>query len=135
MSVLQRVRMPSLDGATGWVKSGPLGPAELRGHVVLVNFWTLRVSTGYAGSRTCARGRGPIATTGCSSWDSTRQSSHSSTTSTAGRGDAPHRLPVAQDNDYAGRSAFANHYWPPLYFVDADGVIRDKRFGDGRLVT
>jgi hypothetical protein len=43
--------------------------------------------------------------------------------------------PVAQDNDYAGRSAFANHYWPPLYFVDADGVIRDKRFGDGRLVT
>jgi hypothetical protein len=42
MSVFQRVRMPSLDGATGWVKSGPLGPAELRGHVVLVNFWTLR---------------------------------------------------------------------------------------------
>jgi hypothetical protein len=33
--------MPSLDGATGWVKSDPLGPAELRGHVVLVNFWTL----------------------------------------------------------------------------------------------
>jgi len=33
--------MPSLDGATGWVKSDSLGPAELRGHVVLVNFWTL----------------------------------------------------------------------------------------------
>src|SRR4051794_40788160 len=41
MSVFQRVRMPSLDGATGWVKSDPLGRAELRGHVVLVNFWTL----------------------------------------------------------------------------------------------
>ena len=41
MSVLRRVRMPSLDGATGWVKSDQLGPAELRGHVVLVNFWTL----------------------------------------------------------------------------------------------
>ena len=40
MSVFQRVHMPSLDGATGWVKSDPLGPAELRGHVVLVNFWT-----------------------------------------------------------------------------------------------
>jgi hypothetical protein len=38
MSVFQRVHMPSLDGATGWVKSDPLGPAELRGHVVLVNF-------------------------------------------------------------------------------------------------
>jgi hypothetical protein len=41
MSVFQRVRMPSLDGATGSVKSDPPGPAELRGHVVLVNFWTL----------------------------------------------------------------------------------------------
>ena len=33
--------MPSLGGATGWVNSEPLSPAELRGHVVLVNFWTL----------------------------------------------------------------------------------------------
>src|SRR4051812_27582666 len=33
MSVFQRVHMPSLGGATGWVKSDPLGPAELRGHV------------------------------------------------------------------------------------------------------
>jgi hypothetical protein len=41
MSVFQCVHMPSLDGATGWVKSDPLGPAELRGHVVLLNFWTL----------------------------------------------------------------------------------------------
>ena len=32
MSVFQRVRMPSLDGATGWVKSDPLGPAELIFH-------------------------------------------------------------------------------------------------------
>src|SRR3954465_2225746 len=33
--------MPTLGRATEWVKSDPLGPAELRGHVVLVNFWTL----------------------------------------------------------------------------------------------
>ena len=41
MSVFQRVHMPSLDGATGWVKSDPPGAAGLRGHVVLVNLWTL----------------------------------------------------------------------------------------------
>jgi hypothetical protein len=29
-------------------------------------------------------------------------------------------------------SAFANHYWPALYFVDADGMIRDHHFGEGR---
>ena len=33
--------MPSLDGATGWVNSEPLDLAELRGRVVLVDFWTL----------------------------------------------------------------------------------------------
>jgi hypothetical protein len=33
--------MPTFGGATEWVESDPLGPAELRGHVVLVNFWTL----------------------------------------------------------------------------------------------
>ena len=36
-----RVHMPALDGATGWLQSEPLGPAELRGHVVLVDLWTL----------------------------------------------------------------------------------------------
>jgi hypothetical protein len=38
VSVYQRVHMPSLDGASEWLNSEPLGPAELRGHVVLVNF-------------------------------------------------------------------------------------------------
>jgi hypothetical protein len=40
--------------------------------------------------------------------------------------------PVAVDNDYEIWSAFANHYWPALYFVDADGNIRDHHFGEGR---
>jgi hypothetical protein len=40
--------------------------------------------------------------------------------------------PVAVDNDYEIWSAFANHYWPALYFVDAEGMIRDQHFGEGR---
>jgi hypothetical protein len=39
--VFAHVWMPSLGGATGWLDSEPLGPAELRGHVVVVDFWTL----------------------------------------------------------------------------------------------
>ena len=41
MSLFGRVRMPSLGGATAWLNSEPLGPDELRGRVVLFNFWTL----------------------------------------------------------------------------------------------
>jgi hypothetical protein len=40
--------------------------------------------------------------------------------------------PVAVDNDYAVWNAFDNHYWPALYFVDTDGVLRDAHFGEGR---
>jgi hypothetical protein len=40
--------------------------------------------------------------------------------------------PVAVDNGYGLSNAFANRYWPALYFVDAVGVIRDHQFGEGR---
>ena len=39
--------------------------------------------------------------------------------------------PVAVDNDYGIWTAFDNHYWPALYFVDAHGQIRHHRFGEG----
>jgi hypothetical protein len=39
---------------------------------------------------------------------------------------------VAVDNDYEIWTAFDNHYWPALYFVDADGITRAHHFGEGR---
>src|SRR5438477_5864653 len=41
------------------------------------------------------------------------------------------KYPVAIDNDYAVWSAFDNHYWPALYFADAQGRIRHHHFGEG----
>jgi thiol-disulfide isomerase/thioredoxin len=135
MAVFQRVHMPSLRGATGWLNSEPLDPAALRGHAVLVNFWTLT----------------------CINW--LRQEPYVRAWSQAYRDDGlivigvhtpefsfEHDLdlvrratneraigyPVALDNDYEVWSAFDNHYWPALYFVDRDGVIRDQHFGEGR---
>ena len=39
--MFERLHMPPFAGAAEWLGSEPLGPAALRGHVVLVNFWTL----------------------------------------------------------------------------------------------
>lgn len=39
--------------------------------------------------------------------------------------------PVVQDNDYATWQAYANHYWPAKYLVDKDGKIRYTHFGEG----
>ncbi len=41
MTVFEHVHLPSLSGAADWINSKPLEPEDLRGHVVLVNFWTL----------------------------------------------------------------------------------------------
>ena len=41
------------------------------------------------------------------------------------------RYPIAVDNDYALWQAFANQYWPALYFVDVQGRIRHHHFGEG----
>jgi hypothetical protein len=40
--------------------------------------------------------------------------------------------PIAIDSDYAIWRAFDNHYWPALYFVDAQGQIRHHHFGEGQ---
>jgi thiol-disulfide isomerase/thioredoxin len=133
--VFGRVHIPSLDGATEWLNSEPLGPADLRGQVVLVNFWTLT----------------------CINW--LRQEPYVRAWSRAYRNDGlivigvhtpefsfeheidrvqqaiKHReidYPVAVDNDYDVWNAFDNRYWPALYFIDAEGVILDQHFGEGR---
>lgn len=131
----ERLHMPPLLGAAEWLNSEPLGPAKLHGHVVLVNFWTLT----------------------CINW--LRQEPYVRAWSRAYRDDGlvvigvhtpefsfEHEIadvqhavkereidyPVAVDNEYAIWSAFDNHYWPALYFIDADGIIRDHHFGEGR---
>jgi thiol-disulfide isomerase/thioredoxin len=127
-------RMPSLDQATRWLNSPPLIPADLRGKVVLVNFWTYT----------------------CINWLRTLPYVRAWADKYHDQGlvligvhtpefDVEHDLdnvqqavtdlqihyPVAVDNDYAIWEAFANHYWPALYFVDAQGQIRHHHFGEG----
>ena len=41
------------------------------------------------------------------------------------------RYPVAQDNDYATWNAYGNQYWPAKYLVDATGAVRYAHFGEG----
>ncbi|MFI5611755.1 hypothetical protein [Amycolatopsis sp. NPDC051903] len=134
MSVSARVNMPALGGGE-WLNSRPLGHAELAGHVVVVNFWTLTCINWLrqdpyvrAWSR-AYRDDGLIVVGVHTPEFSFEHELHRVRQATIERGvDYPVRL----DNDYVIWSAFHNHYWPALYFVDADGVIRDHHFGEGR---
>jgi Thioredoxin like C-terminal domain/Redoxin len=127
--------MPRLDGATGWLNSEPLGPAELRGHVVLVNFWTLTCinwlrQEPYVRAWSHAyRDDGLIVVGAHTPEFSFERDIEAVRRATGERGID---YPVALDNDYAIWTAFDNHYWPALYFIDAEGVIRGQQFGEGR---
>ena len=41
------------------------------------------------------------------------------------------RYPVAQDNEYGTWDAYANQYWPAKYLIDARGRVRYRHFGEG----
>jgi thiol-disulfide isomerase/thioredoxin len=135
MSVFQRTHMPSLDGATEWLNSEPLDPAELRGRVVLVNFWTwtcinwLRQEP-FVRAWSQAYQDDGLVVIGVH----TPEFSFEHDIDGVRRATTERRIgyPVAVDNDYEVWSAFANHFWPALYFVDQEGLIRDHHFGEGR---
>ena len=127
-------RLPSLDGATEWLNSPPLTTAELRGKVVLVSFWTytcinwlrqLPYVRAWAGKYS---GHGLVVI-----GVHTPEFGFEHDLGNVRRAVQDMRVdyPVAIDNDYAVWSAFANHYWPALYFADAQGHIRHHHFGEG----
>jgi len=135
MSVFSRVHMPSLDGATGWVGSEPLGLDDLRGRVVLVNFWTLTCinwlrQEPYVRAWSRAYRDDGLIVIGVHTPEFTFEHDIELVRKAVEVRDIDY--PVAQDNDYGVWTAFANHYWPALYFVDREGVIRDEHFGEGR---
>jgi hypothetical protein len=135
MAVFERLHMPPLDGATEWLGSEPLGPAELRGHVVLVNFWTLTCinwlrQEPYVRAWSRAYRDDGLIVIGVHTPEFSFE--HEVDGVQRATVDREIHYPVAVDNDYAIWNAFANHYWPALYFIDQDGTIRDSHFGEGR---
>jgi len=125
---------PSLDGATTWLNGAPQTMANLRGKVVLVDFWTYSCincahtlphvrgwaekyrdqglvvigvhAPEYAFERNVGNVRRALGTFGIT-------------------------YPVAVDNDFRIWRAFRNNYWPAHYFIDAEGRIRRVHVGEG----
>jgi hypothetical protein len=135
MTLFGPTHMPPIGGATEWLNSEPLGLAELRGHVVLVNFWTLTCinwlrQEPYVRAWSRAYRDDGLVVIGIHTPEFTFE--HGIDGIRRAIAEREIDYPVAVDNDYTIWSAFANHYWPALYFVDADGIIQDHHFGEGR---
>ena len=126
--------LPGFDGATGWLNSPPLTPEGLRGRVVLVDFWTYTCinwlrTLPYVRAWAHKYQDHGLVVVGVHTPEFDFE--HDLDNVRREVKDLRVDFPVVVDNDYAIWTAFANHYWPALYFVDAQGQIRHHRFGEG----
>ena len=126
--------LPDFDGATGWLNSSPLTPAQLRGRVVLVDFWTytcinwLRTLAFVRAWAAKYRDLGLVVIgVHTPEFPFEREVENVREAVEAMRVE----YPIATDSDYGVWSAFANRYWPAVYLADAEGRIRYHHFGEG----
>ena len=126
--------MPSLEGATGWINTKPLTTADLRGKVVLVEFWTYtcinwRRTLPYVRAWAERYRDAGLVVLAVSTPEFSFEKDIENVRMAAKS--MQMEFPIAIDNNYGVWRAFNNEYWPAMYFIDAKGEIRDHQFGEG----
>ncbi|MDY7806591.1 thioredoxin family protein [Burkholderia stagnalis] len=126
---------PELAGIERWHNSAPQKLSELRGKVVLVDFWTYScincihtipyVNEWYRKYRDQG-----LVVIGVHTPEYPFERDARNVADALGRFGI--RYPVAQDNRYDTWNAYGNRYWPALYLVDANGRVVYTRFGEGQ---
>ena len=128
--------LPPLEklGIGPWFNSRPLTSADLKGHVVVIDFWTYSCIN-------CLRSIPYV-----KAWDQSYRKDglivigvHAPEFAfehdPANVGKAVHDLgityPVVMDNDWKLWRALQNNYWPAHYFIDAQGRVRYHHHGEG----
>lgn len=126
--------MPPLTGATTWINSPPLTREQLRGKVVVIDFWTyscincLRALPYVRAWAEKYKDQG-LVVIGVHTPEFAFEKSEANVREAVARLGVAY--PVAMDNDFAVWRAFKNQYWPAHYFIDAQGRIRHHHFGEG----
>ena len=123
-----------LAGLAAWINSDPLTLQQLRGKVVLIDFWTYTCincirtfpylklwHSRYADDGLVILGIHTPEFEFEKDLANVRQA-------TVDNGIV---WPVAQDNDFATWDAYNNRYWPAKYLIDRDGLVRYTHFGEG----
>jgi thiol-disulfide isomerase/thioredoxin len=133
-SIVGSSPLPSLSGATGWLNSKPLTATDLKGKVVLVDFWDyscincIRAVPYVRAWAEKYKDSGFIVIgVHTPEFDVEKQSPNvQKATQKFGI-----TYPVALDNKNKIWNAFHNQYWPAHYFIDAKGKVRYEQFGEG----
>jgi cytochrome c biogenesis protein CcdA/thiol-disulfide isomerase/thioredoxin len=130
----QTLAAPELQGIAEWVNSDPLSLRQLRGRVVLIDFWTyscincLRTLPHLKAWDRAYRDDG-LTIVGVHSPEFAFERVPDNVRAAVRKQGI--RYPVALDNDFATWTAYANEYWPAKYLIDRNGRVRYYHFGEG----
>jgi len=128
---------PDFTGTEDWFNTPgdrPLSLAQLRGHVVLIDFWTytcincLRTLPFLKGLYAQYHKYG-LDIVGVETPEFTFEQEASNVRQAISSDDI--KYPVVQDNKYGTWDAWQNEYWPAEYLIDAKGQVRHVQFGEG----
>ncbi len=126
--------MPPLDGAVAWLNSPPLTREQLKGKVVLVDFWTYSCinclrALPYVRAWAQTYRKDGLVVIGVHAPEFAFERDVANVRKAVK--DLGIDYPVAIDNNYAIWRAFKNNYWPAHYFIDAKGRLRHHHYGEG----
>ena len=128
---------PQMEGIVGWINSPPLTMDQLKGKVVLIDFWTYSCINCLRTLPYLEKWYSDYKSDGFviigvhtpefefeKDYDNVKNAVKS----------LGIEYPVALDNNYATWNAYHNHYWPAHYLIDQQGNIRMVHFGEGGYV-
>ena len=125
---------PDFVGIEKWINSEPLNIAQLKGNVVLVDFWTytcincIRTLPYLKEWDKKYRDKG-LVIVGVHTPEFEFEKKYDNVLKAVK--DYNLKYPVAQDNNYVTWSLYQNRYWPHKYLIDIDGRIRYDHIGEG----
>ena len=121
-----------------WINSAPIGSADRKSRVALVEFWTFGCGNCQATVPAMQRlwsdyGKRGLVLIGVHTpeTDAERETGHVR----AAIAEQKISFPVALDNDYRIWRSFGNRYWPTIYLIDAGGALRFAHIGELHVGT
>ncbi|WOH82281.1 thioredoxin family protein [Bradyrhizobium sp. BEA-2-5] len=134
MTAEQSQTAPDFTGINNWFNSKPLSIADLRGKVVLVDFWTygcvncVNTLPHVTGLYAKYKDKG-LVVVGVHTPEFPFERSAANVQAALKRHGITY--PVAQDNDSKTWNAYRNQYWPAQYIIDRSGKIVFQHAGEG----
>jgi len=126
---------PEFSGINQWLNSEPLSMKQLRGKVVLVDFWTydcincINTLSHVVKWHDQYKDKG-LVVIGVHTPEYAFERKTENVRAALKRFDI--RYPVAQDNRYATWNAYNNRYWPAFYLINKNGQVVYTHFGEGQ---